>query len=119
MNIKSEFPATGIMKTFDNEDSAAYRIACDCHTSDHDINMWVELDRDEYNINVSFYVESYTPWWNQYFNRFKVIWKLLTTGYFQREHHTILNSQTALNFANTIISEVERLENVKKSKNNE
>ena len=97
-------PALNISKTGEWADTTAYKIACDCHDNDHTVDMWLEVDPDtEFkDITISFHVQTTAPFWEKGFNRFKLIWQLLTTGYYKSEHHFILNEQTATTLVDVI-----------------
>ena len=113
MKLAPESPAVGISQTCAFKDAKSFNVKCDCHSPDHDVNMWIELgetDPDFQNVEVSFYVETWSPLWDKHFTRIKMIWDILFKGYHKQEHHLILNKQSAVNFANTIIREVEALE---------
>jgi len=123
MAIRPQKPAQGIMllRDFGDKDKPCknYHIECECGSSDHSVKMWIEIDPDHetQDIQISFYADTWTPWWDKYYNRFKCIWKLLTTGVVRYEHHMILNKQAALNLANTILTDVAKLEEGKKNAN--
>ena len=106
--MNSETPAYGIMKTASYKNAETYQIACDCHSPDHNVDMWIEINKEDDLdlINVSFYTKATASFWTPKFNRFKLIWEILTTGYYQAEHHLILSEQAARNMADTIISQV-------------
>jgi hypothetical protein len=110
--LTAQIPSLGIMQTADYKSAKSYRIACDCHSSDHDVNCWIEIEGDTecQEVEVGFYVDMWTPWWATGFNRFKAIWQLLTTGIVRQEHHIILKKQVALNLAGTIEQSIKDLE---------
>jgi hypothetical protein len=113
--MKPQTPAQGIMFDADYGKSKAYTIACDCHDGDHQVHMWIELngDKDTQDIEMTFYVNTTTPFWRPDFNRFKAAWDILIKGYREDHHSVILNKQAALNVADTIttvIAELERKE---------
>ena len=113
--MKPQTPAQGIMFDADYGKSKAYTIACDCHDGDHQVHMWIELngDKDTQDIEMTFYVNTTTPFWKPGFNRIKAAWDILFKGYREDQHSLILNKQAALNVADTIttvIAELERKE---------
>lgn len=111
--MKSQTPAVGISQTGHYKDAKSFNVRCDCHSDEHDVNMWIEIqdtDPDVQSVEVSFYVETWSPFWDKHLTRFKMIWNILTKGYHKQEHHLILNKQAATNFANTILTEVANLE---------
>ena len=112
-DIKPQTPAQGISVNSKWKDATSYHINCDCGSADHAVNMWIEIqdtDPDVQSVEVGFYVETWSPFWDKNLTRFKMIWDILTRGYHKQEHHLILDKQAALNFANTIINEVATLE---------
>lgn len=111
--MKSQTPAEGISLNRDWGDAKSYRITCDCGSPEHDVNMWIEVDgdKDVQDVQVGFYVEGWTPFWETKFSRIRAAWDILFKGYHKQEHHMILRKQAALNFAETIkqaIADVEQ-----------
>lgn len=92
-------PARGIMQTGDYQEAKSYQIACDCHSSDHAVHMWVEIDGDTecQDVQVGFFAKMYTPFWKQGFSRIRAAWNILVHGYQEQEHYLILNKQSAYN----------------------
>jgi len=111
--MEVETPALGILKTNDFGDSKSYHVVCDCGSSDHTHDLWVEAD--EHNISVTIYATVKSPWWA--WNRWQQIWKLMTQGYLQHETVLSMSKQTALNYAKTLecaIMDVETFRNNRK-----
>jgi len=102
--MKPQTPALNISKTGEWKDATAYKLSCDCHDNDHSVDMWLEVNPDtEFkDITISFHVQTTAPFWEKGFNRFKLIWQLLTTSYYKSEHHFILNEQTATTLVDVI-----------------
>jgi len=113
--MKAQQPASGIMFDADYGDSKSYTIACDCHDGDHQVHMWIELegDKDCRDVNMTFYVNTTTPFWKPGFNRFRAAWDILVHGYREDQHTLILNKQSALNVATAITTVIEELEEKK------
>jgi hypothetical protein len=113
--MKAQTPAQGIMFDADYGNSKSYTIACDCRDGDHQVHMWIELNGDEdcKDIELTFYVNTTTPFWKPGFNRFKAAWDILTKGYREDQHSLILNKQAALNVADTINRVVKELQGKK------
>lgn len=107
-----------MMKVFENNNATAYRTCCECHSDDHNLETWIEVgdatkDITELrSISIAFYIKTYTPWWNSNFNRFKIAWKLLTTGYYGQSQYFLMNEQTAKLFIDTLTEDMETLRNV-------
>jgi hypothetical protein len=102
--MKAQIPAVNIMKIGEFNDSSAYTIACDCHSPDHAVDAWIEVlsDTEFRDITVSFHVQGTVPFWGEGFNRFRLMWQVLTTGYYKSEHHLILNEQSATTLVDAI-----------------
>jgi len=113
--MKAQTPAQGIMSDGDYGNSQAYTIACDCHSGDHQVHMWIELigDSDLKDVEMTFYVNTTTPFWRGGFSRIKSAWDILVKGYREDQHTLILNKQAALNVAGTINRVVKELEEKK------
>jgi hypothetical protein len=113
--MKAQQPAKGIMFDADYGKSKTYTIACDCHDGDHQVHMWIELngDKDTKDIELTFYVNTTTPFWKPGFSRIKAAWDILFKGYREDQHSLILNKQAALNVASTITTVIEELEGKK------
>jgi hypothetical protein len=103
-------PAEGIMKTGDWGDSKVYRIACNCHDENHNHNVWIEAD--DHDIVVNIYTTGKTNWWSK--TRWHHIWTLLTKGYIDTESSVHLTKQQALNYAETLKSSIEDVEQFRK-----
>ena len=109
--MKAQTPAKGIMFNADYGGSKSYTIACDCQDGDHQVHMWIEINsnKDSKDIEMTFYVNTTTPFWKQGFSRVKAAWDILINGYREDQHTLILNKQAALNVASTITTVIEEL----------
>lgn len=107
-------PLKGIMLDNDYKDAKVYTIACDCHDGDHQVHMWIELDGDKdcQDVNMTFYINTTTPFWKEGFSRVKAAWDILVHGYREDQHTLILNKEAALNVANTIKKTIKDLQTV-------
>jgi hypothetical protein len=112
LNMTSEKPATGILKQGDYGDTMFYYVQCDC--SDPDCSHTVEVEADDMHVQVHIYNTVHTKWWEK--NRWKQIWQILTKGYADMQTTIVLNEQTALNYAGTLVSATD---NVKEFRANE
>ena len=110
--MKIEVPAEGIMKTNDWGDSKVYRVACNCGASDHDHHVWVEAD--DHEVSVTIYTTVKSNWWSK--TRWHAIWTLLTKGYIDTESTVCMSQQQAINYANTLLSAIEDLEQFRKKR---
>lgn len=113
--MKTQKPALGIMQTGDYTEAKSFRVACDCHSSDHGTDMWIEVNRDVEDpsladIEVSFYVKTWTPTWKGWAQRLTAVYEILFKGVHCQEHHMILNRQSATNFADAIKNTIKDLE---------
>ena len=109
--MKAQKPAQGISITADYPDAKSYKIECECTSRDHAVDMWIEVDRDleTKDVQVGFYVDTWTPFWDSGFNRFKTAWNVLVKGVNRQEHHIILSTQSALNLAKVVEQSVNEL----------
>jgi hypothetical protein len=110
--MKPQTPAAGIMMTNDFGKSKSFVIGCKCGGTEHMVNMWIEVEGDEYtsDVQVSFYVEPELSIWDSGFKRLRVLWDLLVRGTHKQSHEMILDKQSAINLANTIASVVTEME---------
>lgn len=115
---QAEKPAKGIMKTGEYSQTEGYYIACDCHSVDHAVDMWIEVsnDQDVQAVQVEFLVNMSLPFWSSGFSRIKSAWQTLIHGNYTQSHALLLNKQTALTLADTIKESVERLEHASKDR---
>lgn len=96
--MKPQLPAEGILLHKDYGDAKMYTVTCECCSTDCTHNVWVEAD--DTGITVTTYTQQKTRWWA--FNRFKIIWRLLTQGYVEYEASIIMTEQQALNYATVL-----------------
>jgi hypothetical protein len=110
--LTAQIPAHGIMQTSEYNEAKSYRIGCDCHSTEHDVHMWIEVEGDTecQDVQVGFFADMTTPVWDKNFNRIKAAWNILVYGYQRQEHHLILKKQTAINLAGTIEKVIKELE---------
>lgn len=108
--MKAEKPAKGIMTMSQWKDAHCLRIACDCGSREHEVDAWIEVERekDEPFTYVAFYAELCTPP-AKFWQRVKIAWAVLTRGAYRLEHDLILREQAALNLAEAIKSSVKEL----------
>jgi hypothetical protein len=110
MQMNYQTPAEGIMKTNDWGDSKVYRVTCECGASDHDHHVWVEAD--DHEVGITIYTTVKSNWWSK--TRWYHIWTLLTKGYVDTESSVCLTKQQAFNYANTLLSAVDDVEQFRK-----
>jgi hypothetical protein len=110
--MKAQTPAKGVMITGDYPDARSYKIECECSDRDHAMDMWIEVDGDSEtkDVQVGFYIDTWTPFWDSKFNRFKAAWDILVKGVNRQEHHIILSKQSALNLAKVVEQTVKQLD---------
>ena len=99
------------MKTSEYEDAVSFRVACDCHDNRHDVDVWIEVERDDevHDITVTFYRELDTPWWETRFNRFREAWNILAHGRSRFSGSLILRPEAADNLCAAIQTSIARL----------
>lgn len=100
--MEAQTPAEGILKMNEWGESKHYFIRCDCTDDDHAHD--VEVEADDFGVQVIIYTKSKTKWNER--NRWKQLWTLLTKGYIETETSIILKEQVALNYAETLKSAV-------------
>jgi len=110
--MKAQQPAEGISLTGDYGKSKAFKVECDCGSDDHAVHMWIELDRDADipDIEVSFYVDTWTPTWSSWRERLTAVYNILFKGVHKQQHHMLLNKQSAMNFAHAILNNIKEME---------
>jgi hypothetical protein len=110
--MKAQTPAKGISQTASYPDARSYKIECECSDRDHAVDMWIEVDGDPdtKDVEVGFYVDTWTPVWDSGFSRVKTAWNVLLKGVNRQEHHIILSKQAALNLAKVVEQTVKRLD---------
>lgn len=110
--MKAQKPAQGIMLQADFGNSRNFKVECDCTSDDHAVHMWIEVDKDTdvQEVEVSFYVNTWTPCWQGWGQRLQAVYEILFKGVHKQEHHMILNRQAALNLAKTIENTVQDLD---------
>lgn len=115
--MRAQKPAEGILKTNEWGDAKMYYIACDCG-NEADAHV-VEVEADEYGVNVYSYIKVHTKWWER--NRWKQIWQILTKGYAEMETTMLMKEQTALNYSEVLkqatndVKEFKKIANDKRS----
>ena len=105
-------PLRNIMKTGEWPDTKCYRVACECHDNQHDLDVWIELEPDpEVNeITVTFYRELDTPFWEKGFNRFREAWNILVHGRSRFSGSLIVRTETAQHLCDAIQSSIQLLQ---------
>jgi hypothetical protein len=110
--MRVQTPAEGILLHRDYGDAKMYTVTCECCSTDCAHSVWVEAD--EIGISVTTYTQQKTKWWE--FNRFKIIWQLLTRGYVEYEASIIMSQQQALNYSSILASSVKDVEAFRKQR---
>jgi hypothetical protein len=110
--MDKNLPQPMIMQTGEWSDADAYRVACDCHHNDHDLDVWIEVESDKEvrEITLTFYKELYTPVWQPRFNRFREAFRILFTGSSRMAGTIIMKRDVAQNLLDTIQRSISRLE---------
>ena len=99
------------MTTAIYNDARSVRVACDCHDSSHDVDVWIEAEPDleTGEITVTFYRELDTPFWEQGFNRFREAWRILVYGRSRFSGSLIVRAETAQHLCDAIQSSIQLL----------
>ena len=111
MKLNPDLPAPGIMTTANYPDARAFRVACDCHSNEHDVDVWIEVEPDgeTQEVTVTFYRELDTPWWESGFNRFREAWQILRHGRSRFSGSLIVRAETAEHLCDAIQSSIQLL----------
>jgi len=113
--MNPEKPASGILKQGDFGISKFYYVQCDC--SDPDCSHTIEVEADDFNVQVHLYSNHHTKWWEK--KRWKQVWQILTQGYAEMQTTIVLTDQTALNYAETLKSAIEDVKQFRDERMNE
>jgi len=137
--MKAESPAAGIMKTSDFGDAKYYKVVCSCGQPEHEINVEVEADETGVNVNTyitaksdawsetlhkrydinNMWLQEWDWFWKDFINglsrRVKLTWAIWTKGVVQTETTINMTEQQALNYAETLRSAIQDVQNFKKS----
>ena len=113
--MKPQKPAKGILLTNEWPAAKAFHIECDCTATDHSVQMWIEVQRDKDipDVELSFYVTTWTPVWEAWGQRLKAIYEIIFKGVHKQEHHMLLNKQAAINLSSCITEVVREFNNEK------
>ena len=105
-------PVKNIMRTGNYGDAHAFRVACDCHSNQHDLDVWIEVnpDTDCSDITLTFYKDIYVPFWKSGYNRVLEAWRVLFTGHATRQGDFIMDLATARQLCATIERSIQDLE---------
>jgi hypothetical protein len=108
-DLEPQTPAEGVLKRNNYGDTITYQVVCECQDADHDHNVWVEAD--DHRVTVTTYTTQKSKWWS--LNRWQTIWILLTKGYVEYEANIIMTEQQALNYADTLKTAIQDVEQFK------
>jgi len=110
--MKAEKPAQSISRVERFNDAVVYNIDCECTSTDHAVQAWIEIGHDEDlpDVEVTFYVQTDFAWYEGWWERIKLASAVLWKGYSQQEHSLILKKQGALNVAAALEQTIEDLE---------
>lgn len=100
--MKAETPAQGILKQGSFGDAVFYYVQCSC--CNDDCSHTIEVEADEHDIQVHIHHLQHTKWWKA--NRWKQIWQILTKGYAEMQTSIVMKEQTALNYAEILVSAI-------------
>lgn len=116
-DLTPQAPAEGISGVRTHGDFRWYRVPCDCGC-DKEVSFSIEIDDCSITANVSaitktkywyqrLHVDYDEPWlvmvakqfFNDWYNRLEVVWKVLVHGYIETSADVLLSRQQALNFS--------------------
>lgn len=114
--MKPQSPAQGIMETYRDANSVSYRVDCACQHDDHSISAWIEVhpERNNQDVEITFYVNTFTPVFASKFARFRAALNILFRGESRQQHEIILNKQTAINFTETLTKSINTINRERK-----
>ena len=100
------------MKTGEWTGADCYRVACECHHPEHDLDVWIEVESDAEvrEVTLTLYKELSTPVWEQGFNRVREALRVLFTGSTRVAGTIIMRREVAENFLAAVRSSIDRLE---------
>lgn len=115
MDLTPEVPASSIMLNNKWATAHSYTVKCECGSTNHDVNAWVEVDVEtgSRNVELKFYIETETSGCNNFMDRVKVAWNTLVKGYYRQEHELILKEQAAVNFLAAMQGSIQQLKDVR------
>ena len=113
--MKAQEPARGILETSHNEYGHAYHVECECSSEDHAVCTYIEVEPDlEIDaIEVGFYIETWTPFFENFWSRVKCAYDVLFKGVHKQQHHIILNEQAATNWITAVSNSITELKDNK------
>lgn len=141
--MKAQTPAEGIMLTHDFGDSKFYKVECSCGNPDDVIEVIFEVEEGFGEVQLSFTTTQKTDWWkelaawetykidnswlysivnsvksliNGFAHRLAITRDVWFKGYVTYSSTTMLTTQQALNFAETIKVAVKDIENFEKKR---
>lgn len=102
--MKAQKPAQGISIDSDFGNARVFNVECDCTADDHAIKMWIEVNQDPDipDVELTFYVNTWTPFFESWRERLRAIWDIAINGVHKQQHSMLLNQQSALNLAEAI-----------------
>jgi len=111
--MKPQTPAQGISVDQNFGDAKVFNVECDCSEDLHSIKMWIEIngDREVSDVEVSFYVTTWSPFYLSWRQKLKSVYDILVNGVHKQQHQMILSKQAAINLAHCITETVQELEN--------
>lgn len=141
--MKSQIPAEGILKTNDWGNTRVYKVVCECGSSDHEHNVWVEADDGSVNVNIyttvrtdcwsesqkpkydidNIWLQEFDLFWKGLYNglvrRLKLTKSIWVKGYVDYETTISMTQQQALNYADTLKSAVKDVSEFRKERQKE
>ena len=112
--MEKQTPAQGIMQTGDYAETKMFRLECNCHFVDHDVQVFISSEYGYIAMEVFSKVSLYSQ---GFFKRLKMLIKFLWSGHAEMDHTLLMNKQQALNFAEVIKDTIVKLEKFEKTEN--
>lgn len=99
--------AKGVYTHYEDSESINIIATCECGSPEHSLTCWLEVE--DGNVVMTTFIETninYTPSFKE---RLKVVWGVLTKGYYKQEHEIIMDAQTVDNFVETLQSKLKEI----------
>lgn len=107
-----------LMREYEYDDVVSYRIGCDCRSTDHDLNLYAEQDKDgiahiQFTANLNtpywytFFEHALLKWLNEPIKRVKIAVEVLFRGYTEYNFDFILGKDN-INALRYALDEIEK-----------
>lgn len=105
--MKYQEPAKNILLQHEFDTSSFYKIDCNCNHEDDEVILEIGLDPKMKTTTIHHYTTQYIHSDNLK-DKLRITWDLWVKGYVKYHQETLLNEQTAYNYAVTILKQLKR-----------